>query len=127
MDKFDDIEPGDRVIVVQGGDLRIAKADRVTKTQVVVGNQRYRKSDGFLVGGNTWSTMHILLAEGEALETVYRQRLANSIWTNIQPMLDRRALAKLDIADLMALAHDISKAAKSLEAASGRARVKGGE
>lgn len=57
--KFD-LCPGDRVLVLHetslgyGGSIHVAVIDevkRVTATQVIVGNDRYRKDDGRKVGG----------------------------------------------------------------------------
>ena len=41
---------GNTVVVRSGNKLSIQVVDRVTKTQIVIGNMKYRKSDGQMIG-----------------------------------------------------------------------------
>lgn len=57
---FHDIKPGDRVAVNYGGwgrskIYRTKTVDRVTATQIILGEQRFRKTDGQLVGSDNFA------------------------------------------------------------------------
>lgn len=54
-----DLQPGDEVIVDHGGlsiysKPRLAKVDRVTATQIIIGDDRYNRSNGKLRGGTSY-------------------------------------------------------------------------
>ena len=52
----------------------VVRVSHTTKTQVVCGNRRYRRSDGHLVGSNdAWVWMRVSIPQEGELETV-RQR-----------------------------------------------------
>jgi hypothetical protein len=73
----DALKAGDRVIVASGyyGES-LATVDRVTATQVVVGNSKYRKCNGYLVGGDSWSRHRIDEATPERVAKIRRATLA---------------------------------------------------
>ena len=48
----------------------IASVEDVTKLYVVVGNTRYRKKDGYEVGGDPWRRQHIEPASAKRLNEV---------------------------------------------------------
>lgn len=82
MDKswLDKLSVGDRVIVYNGGDGASIKAvSKVTPTQIVVGNTRYRRKDGHVVGGDTWSRHSLSEATPERVATVRRRVIAKSL------------------------------------------------
>ena len=56
------LKPGDRVVVGGRGAFfipTIATVDRITATQVIVGNNRFRRDDGHLVGCHFWDSRYI--------------------------------------------------------------------
>lgn len=55
MKKLKDLVAGDKVLVVGVSCRRIAKIDKVTKTQIVVNNARFRRDSGWQCGGDSWS------------------------------------------------------------------------
>jgi predicted nucleotidyltransferase len=62
MTDLQNIKPGDDVAYVAGGcgsGVYIRKVERVTKTQIIIGDSRYRREDGFPVGHTIWDAAHI--------------------------------------------------------------------
>ncbi len=50
-------------------DSRIVVVSRLTKTQIIIGESKFRKSDGQLVGGSAWSSHSLTIPkEGEIEE-----------------------------------------------------------
>jgi hypothetical protein len=49
---FDSLKVGDKVVIITGysRSMNLGDVSSITKTQVVVGSQRFRRSDGYLVG-----------------------------------------------------------------------------
>lgn len=70
----------------------VVSVSRTTKTQVVCGNRRYRRSDGRLVGSvGAWVWMCVSIPQEGELETV-RQR------AEVRVVLDR--MLKLSVSDV---------------------------
>jgi hypothetical protein len=68
---------GDKVIVTDGWNTqRIAIVDKVTPTQVVVGNARYRRHSGKMVGADSYSRNCIHEATPALLADVRKKTLA---------------------------------------------------
>lgn len=59
MKELKDLVVGDEVLVVGVSCRRIAKIDKVTKTQIVVNNARFRRDSGWQCGGDSWSRKSI--------------------------------------------------------------------
>jgi hypothetical protein len=59
MKELKDLVAGDAVIVVGMSCRRIAKIDKVTKTQIVVNNARFRRNSGWQCGGDSWNRKSI--------------------------------------------------------------------
>lgn len=58
---IDGLKPGDTVIVSKLNLSGVLKTvERITKTQVILSSgSRFRKKDGFEVGGDIWNTYHL--------------------------------------------------------------------
>ena len=54
MKELKDLVVGDDVLVTGMYYRRIAKVDKVTKTQIVVDNARYRRNSGWQCGDDIW-------------------------------------------------------------------------
>lgn len=66
MSNMEHIKPGDQVVVVNRVSDRIVTVERVTKTQIVVGNGvRYRRSDGYAVKRGRYDIAYIRDATDE--------------------------------------------------------------
>lgn len=55
MKELKDLVVGDDVLVKGMNHRRIAKVDKVTKTQIVVDNVRFRRDSGWQCGGDKWN------------------------------------------------------------------------
>jgi transcription antitermination factor NusA-like protein len=53
------LKPGDKVIVESRYRAYISEVDRVTKTQIISGNYKYRITDGYRVGCDRWGFVSI--------------------------------------------------------------------
>lgn len=59
MKELKDLVAGDEVLVTGMFYKRIAKIDKVTKTQIVVDNARYKKDSGWQCGSDRWNVRQI--------------------------------------------------------------------
>ena len=59
MKELKDLVAGDNVLVTGMYHRRIAKVDKVTKTQIIVNNARFRRDSGWQYGGDSWSRKSI--------------------------------------------------------------------
>ena len=62
MKELKDLVAGDDVLVVGRSCRHIAKIDKVTKTQIVVNNARFRRDSGWQCGGHTIALMEYVWA-----------------------------------------------------------------
>lgn len=75
MNKYslETVKKGD-VLLISGhfqSDDKLGKVDRVTKTQVVIGNNKYRISDGRAIGyAGSWNTPRAIIPKPEHIEAV---------------------------------------------------------
>ena len=59
MKELKDLVAGDEVIVTGTLHRRIAKVDKVTKTQIVIDNARFRRDSGWQCGSDRWNVRRI--------------------------------------------------------------------
>lgn len=59
MKELKDLVAGDEVLVTDMYYRHIAKVDKVTKTQIVVDNARYRRNSGWQCGNDRWNVKSI--------------------------------------------------------------------
>ena len=59
MKELKDLVAGDEVIVTGTFHRRIAKVDKVTKTQIVIDNARFRRDSGWQCGSDRWNIRRI--------------------------------------------------------------------
>lgn len=58
---LENVVTGDTLICAgRRAQLRVVTVDRVTKTQIVIGNQKYRKSNGYAFGQGGWSGLGLV-------------------------------------------------------------------
>ena len=60
MKELKDLVEGDEVLVTGMYYRHIAKVDKVTKTQIVVDNARFRRDSGWQCGSDSWDRKSIL-------------------------------------------------------------------
>ena len=83
MKELKDLVAGDDVLVVGMSCRRIAKVDKVTKTQIVVNNARYRRNSGWQCGGDRWNVKSISVPTEKEIteikEETFRKKLIYAI------------------------------------------------
>lgn len=87
------IKANDKVIMSRGhgaGTSSVCKVDRVTKTQIVIGSDRFRRKDGRRVGGDGWFSVRIEECTSEAVEEIKRNALEGAAKRVLFGLCDRR-------------------------------------
>jgi hypothetical protein len=100
-----EIEAGDKVFVKSAGTINhTVTVDRVTKMQIIVGNDRYNRESGRLCGEKSgWHRPYIEFAtEAELAEQQAKVEHVNTVY-NITKLCDINALRKMPQAKLTRL------------------------
>ena len=83
MKELKDLVVGDDVLVTSMCHRRIAKIDKVTKTQIVVDNVRFRRDSGWQCGGDIWDRKSISVPTEKEISDVkeenFRKKLIYAI------------------------------------------------
>ena len=75
MKELKDLVVGDDVLVTSMCHRRIAKIDKVTKTQIVVDNVRFRRDSGWQCGGDSWDRKSISVPTEKEISDVKEENL----------------------------------------------------
>ena len=59
MKELKDLVVGDEVLITSRYYRRIAKVDKVTKTQIIANNARFRRDSGWQCGSDRWNVRRI--------------------------------------------------------------------
>lgn len=68
-----ELKVGDKVIIRNRWNDRIKTIERVTKTQIIVNGDKYRRKDGFQINGDTWTPSRIEVLTEEELRRMQKQ------------------------------------------------------
>ena len=79
MKELKDLVVGDDVLVTSMCHRRIAKIDKVTKTQIVVDNVRFRRDSGWQCGGDRWNVRIISVPTENEISDVKEENLRNTL------------------------------------------------
>lgn len=79
MKELKDLIAGDDVLVVGRSCRCIAKIDKVTKTQIVVNNARFRRDSGWQCGGDSWSRKSISVPTEKEISEVKEENLRKTL------------------------------------------------
>lgn len=79
MKEIKDLQVGDSVLVTGMSYKRIAKVDKVTKTQIVVGSARYRRNSGLQCGDDIWDRKSISVPTEEEISDIKEENLRNTL------------------------------------------------
>jgi len=101
---LESLKEGDLVLIKFGfNPYNQARIKRTTKTQIIVEGQRFRRQDGFLVGGDAYTKSHIAKPTPKLLERIRRNKLIDRIknldWTNYSTSLLAQVLSLLSKLD----------------------------
>ena len=79
MKELKDLVVGDDVIVKSMNHRRIAKVDKVTKTQIVVNNARFRRDSGWQCGSDRWNVRKISVPTEKEISDVKEENLRKTL------------------------------------------------
>lgn len=79
MKELKDLVEGDEVLVIGMYYRRIAKVDKVTKTQIVVDNARYRRNSGLQCGDDIWGRKSISVPTEKEISDIKEENLRNTL------------------------------------------------
>lgn len=74
-----DLVVGDDVLVISRYYRRIAKVDKVTKTQIIANNARFRRDSGWQYGGDSWNRKSISVPTEKEISDVKEENLRNTL------------------------------------------------
>ena len=107
MNKFENLKAGD--FVVESGTYTcgdcLRKVERVTKSQIIVGNHRYWKKDGRLVGAGYWCYAYIRTATEADIERINKVNLKKKLTAFIRQV----AWSNLPLESLQAICDIVKK------------------
>lgn len=90
---LEDLQPGDEIVVwpAHASDrLRIQKIDRITKTQIVIGNLKFRRDSGRQVGSHDcWHFFSVSVPTAELRDQARVEKKKARV-NNILTLLQRR-------------------------------------
>ena len=75
MKELKDLVDGDEVLVTDTLHRRIAKVDKVTKTQIVIDNARFRRDSGWQSGSDRWNVRRISVPTEKEISDVKEENL----------------------------------------------------
>lgn len=79
MKELKDLVVGDDVLVISRYYRRIAKVDKVTKTQIIANNARFRRDSGWQYGGDIWDRKIISVPTEKEISDVKEENLRNTL------------------------------------------------
>ena len=79
MKELKDLVAGDNVLVTGMYHRRIAKVDKVTKTQIIVNNARFRRDSGWQYGGDSWNRKSISIPTEKEISEVKEENLRKNL------------------------------------------------
>ena len=75
MKELKDLVVGDDVLVIVMSYRHIAKIDKVTKTQIVIDNARFRRDSGWQCGEDSWNRKSISVPTEKEISDVKEENL----------------------------------------------------
>ena len=75
---LENVQMGDQLIWNGRGlsERKVVRVDRTTKTQIIIGRHRFRKSDGYTVGDrDLWHNITVSIPKEGEIEKVHEMRL----------------------------------------------------
>ena len=79
MKELKDLVEGDEVLVTGMYHRHIAKVDKVTKTQIIANNARFRRDSGWQYGGDSWNSKSISVPTEKEISDVKEENLRNTL------------------------------------------------
>ena len=79
MKELKDLVEGDEVLVRGMRHRRIAKVDKVTKTQIIIDNTRFRRDSGWQCGSNNWNVRRISVPTEKEISDVKEENIRKKL------------------------------------------------
>lgn len=79
MKELKDLVAGDEVLVIGIFYRRIAKVDKVTKTQIVIDNARFRRDSGLQCGSDSWDRKSISVPTEKEISDVKEENFRKEL------------------------------------------------
>lgn len=79
MKELKDLVVGDDVLVRGMYRRRIAKVDKVTKTQIIVNNARFERDSGWQCGSDRWNVRRISVPTEKEISDIKEENLRNTL------------------------------------------------
>ena len=79
MKELKDLVAGDDVLVTGNYHRRIAKVDKVTKTQIIVDNARFRRDSGWQCGSDRWNARGISIPTEKEISDIKEENFRNTL------------------------------------------------
>lgn len=79
MKELKDLKAGDDVLVTGTFHRRIAKVDKVTKTQIIIDNARFRRDSGWQCGSDRWNVRRIYVPIEKEISDVEEENLRKTL------------------------------------------------
>lgn len=79
MKELKDLQVGDVVLVTGMSYRRIAKVDKVTKTQIIANNARFRRDSGWQCGSDSWNVRKISVPTEKVISDVEEENLRKNL------------------------------------------------
>ena len=73
MKVLKDLVVGDDVLVISRYYRRIAKVDKVTKTQIIVNNARFKRDSGWQCGSDRWNVRQISVPTEKEISDIKKE------------------------------------------------------
>lgn len=90
MKELKDLQVGDVVLVTGMSYRRIAKIDKITKTQIIVDNARFNKDSGWKCGSDRWNVRKISVPTEKEISDVKEECFRKKILYTISSFDFRR-------------------------------------
>lgn len=79
MKELKDLKAGDDVVVTGTFHRRIAKVNKVTKTQIIIDNARFRRDSGWQCGGDSWNRKSISVPTEKEISDIKEENLRKKL------------------------------------------------
>lgn len=79
MKELKDLVAGDDVLVIGRYHRRIAKVNKVTKTQIIIDNARFRRDSGWQCGDVKWDMKSIAVPTEKEISDIKEENLRNTL------------------------------------------------
>lgn len=79
MKELKDLVVGDDVLVTGTFHRRIAKVDKVTKTQIIIDNARFRRDSGWQCGSDRWNVRRIYVPTEKEISDIKEENFRKEL------------------------------------------------